>query len=64
MGGGGGFVVGNAHFLPRMSYYSQKSCVKIWFGLVEMEVFNFQGKVGCGVCVGGGRSPLLEGGYM
>ena len=26
----------DAHFRTRMSYYSQKSCVKIWFGLVEI----------------------------
>ena len=25
----------NAHFRTRISYSSQKSCVKIWFGLVE-----------------------------
>ena len=25
----------DAHFRTRMSYSSQKSCVKIWFGLVE-----------------------------
>ena len=26
----------DAHFRTRMSYSSQKSCVKIWFGLVEI----------------------------
>ena len=25
----------DAHFQTRISYSSQKSCVKIWFGLVE-----------------------------
>ena len=25
----------NAHFRTRISYSSQKSCLKIWFGLVE-----------------------------
>ena len=39
-----------------MSYSNQKSCVKIWFGLVEiggMLIFFFlEGG-------GGGRSPLL-----
>ena len=28
-------VTCDAHFRTRMSYSSQKSCVKIWFGLVE-----------------------------
>ena len=39
-----------------MSYSSQKSCVKIWFGLVEpfkSYYLNFLG--------GGGRNPLLGG---
>ena len=26
----------NAHFRTRMNYSSQKSCVRIWFGLVEI----------------------------
>ena len=26
----------DAHFRTQMSYSSQKSCVKIWFGLVEI----------------------------
>ena len=32
---GGLHVACNAHFRTRISYSSQKSCVKIWFGLVE-----------------------------
>ena len=32
---GGLHVAGNAHFRTWLSYFSQKSCVKIWFGLVE-----------------------------
>ena len=32
---GGLHVTCNAHFRTRISYSSQKSCVKIWFGLVE-----------------------------
>ena len=42
----------DAHFRTPMSYSSQKSCVKIWFGLVEIEgmlIFRV------------GRSPLLGG---
>ena len=58
MGGGGGglHLTCDAHFRTRMSYFSQKSCVKIWFGLVEnrsMLIFFGGG--------GGGRSPLLGG---
>ena len=34
--GGGLHVTCDAHFRTRMSYSSQKSCVKIWFGLVEI----------------------------
>ena len=26
----------NAHFRTRMSHSSQNSCVKIWFGLIEI----------------------------
>ena len=33
---GGLHVTCNAHFRTRMSYSRQKSCVKIWFGLVEI----------------------------
>ena len=37
MGGGGGLHLAcDAHSRNRMSYSSQKSCVKIWFGLVEI----------------------------
>ena len=42
----------NAHFQTRMSYSSQKLCVKIWFGLVEpfkSYYLNFSG----------GRNTLL-----
>ena len=43
-GGGGGrnplleglHTTFDAHFRTRMSYSSRKSCVKIWFGLVEI----------------------------
>ena len=34
-GGRGLRLTFDAHFRTRMSYSSQKSCVKIWFGLVE-----------------------------
>ena len=56
LGGGGLYVTCDAHFRTRVSYSSQKSCVKIWFGLVEpfkSYHLNFRG----------GRNPLL-GGYM
>ena len=33
---GGLHLTCNPHFRTRMSYFSQKSCVKIWFGLVEI----------------------------
>ena len=33
---GGLHLTCDAHFQTRMSYSSQKSCVKIWFGLVEI----------------------------
>ena len=33
--GGGLHVTFDTHFWTQMSYSSQKSCVKIWFGLVE-----------------------------
>ena len=36
LGGGGLHLTCDAHFRTRMSYSSQKSCVKIWFGLVEI----------------------------
>ena len=35
-GGGGLHLTCDAHFQTRMSYSSQKSCVKIWFGLIEI----------------------------
>ena len=47
----------DAHFRTRMSYSNQKSCVKIWFGLIELFKsyhLNFRGG-------GGGRDPLLGG---
>ena len=36
MGGGGLKLTCDAYFPTRMSYSSQKSCVKIWFRLVEI----------------------------
>ena len=36
LGGGGLHLTYDAHFLPRMRYSTQKSCVEIWFGLVEI----------------------------
>ena len=61
-GGGGGHVVNsllhltcNAQFRTRMSYSSQKSCVKIWFGLVELGgMLIFCGGGG----VGGRTTPI------
>ena len=49
-------VTCNAHFRTRMSYSSQKSCVKIWFRFVEpfkSYHLNFP--------LGGGINPLLGG---
>ena len=43
----------DAHFGTRMSYSSQKSCVRIWFGLVE---------IGGMLIFKGGRSLLYGGG--
>ena len=42
----------DAHFRTRMSYSSQKSCVKIWFGLVE---------IGGMLMLSGPEDPLLRG---
>ena len=36
LGGGGLHLTFDAHFRTRMSYSSQKSCIKIWFGLAEI----------------------------
>ena len=48
----------DAHFRTRMSYSSQKSYVKIWFGLVEIGgMLIFRGWVGGG----GGGNPILRG---
>ena len=47
----------NAHFRTRMSYSSQKSCVKIWFGLVEELSFEFPPPEGGG---GGDKPPIRE----
>ena len=33
---GGLHLTRDVHFRTRMSYSSQKSCVKIWFGLVQI----------------------------
>ena len=57
-GGGGGrnLLLGrlhltcDAHFRTWMNYSSQKSCVKIWFGLVEIWYVNSSS-----------RNPLLRG---
>ena len=35
-GGGGLHLICNTHFQTRLTYSSQMSCVKIWFGLVEI----------------------------
>ena len=40
---GGLHVTCYAHFRTWLSYSSQMSCVKIWFGLVEIGGANFQG---------------------
>ena len=49
----------DAHFRTRVSYSSQKSCVKIWFGLVEpFKSYHLNFLEGGG---GGGRNPLLGG---
>ena len=54
---GGLHLTCNAHFRTWMSYSSQNSGVKIWFGFVEIGgMLIFRGG-------GGGRSPIL-GGYM
>ena len=50
---GGLHLTCDAHFRKRMSYSSQESCGKIWFGLVEIE--------GMLILRGGGRNPLLVG---
>ena len=53
LGGGGVHLTCDGHFRTRMSYSSQKSCVKIWFGLVElggMLIFRWGG--------GGQKSPI------
>ena len=56
---GGLHLTRDAHFRTRMSYSSQKSCVRIWFRLVEPFKNNHLNyPVGGG---GGGRNPLLWG---
>ena len=50
---GGLHLICDAHFQTRMGYSSQKSCVKIWFGLVEIG--------GMLILRVGGRRPLLGG---
>ena len=59
LGGGGGdpyygglHLTWDAHFRTRMSYSRQKSCVKIWFGLVE---------IGGMLMLRGVEDPLLGG---
>ena len=53
--GGGLHLNCDAYFLTRNSYSSQKSCVEIWFGLVE---------IGSMLILRGAEDPLLGGGYM
>ena len=55
--GGGLHLTFDAHFRTRMSYSSQKSCVKIWLGLVEI-----RGRL-CKISVGG-EPPIKGGGHM
>ena len=56
IGGGGLHLTFDAHFRTRVSYSSQKSCVKIWLGLVEIGgMQNFRG---------GDRIPLLGGSHV
>ena len=50
---GGLHLTSDAHFQTRMSYSSQKSCVKIWFGFVE---------IGGMLMLRGAEGPLLGGG--
>ena len=50
---GGLLLTCDAHFQTRMSYSSQKSCKKIWFGLVE---------IGGMLILMGAEDPLLGGG--
>ena len=46
-GGRGLHLTFDAHFRTRMSYSSQKSCVKIWFGLIEIRgMQNFRAEEG------------------
>ena len=49
---GGLHLTCEAHFQTRMSYSSQKSCLKIWFGLVE---------IGGMLSLRGAEDPLLRG---
>ena len=49
---GGSHLNCDAHFWTRMSYSSQKSCVEIWFGLVE---------IGGMLILRGAEDPLLGG---
>ena len=51
---GGLHLTCDTHFWTRLTFSSQKSCVKIWFGLVEIRGMLISRGVG-------GRSPLLEG---
>ena len=54
LGGGGLHLTCDAHFWTQMSYSSQKSCVEIWFGLVEIRDM---------LMLRGAEDPLL-GGYI
>ena len=54
LGGEGLHLTCDTHFRTRLTYSSQKSCVKIWFGLVEIgSMLILRGVVW-------GRSPVLE----
>ena len=54
VGGGGLHLTCDAHFRTRMNYSSQKSCVKIWFGLAEIG----------GMLMLRGAKPPIRWGYM
>ena len=52
-------VTCNAHFRTRMSYSRQKSCVKIWFGLVEpFKSYRVHKHFSRGRGCGGQKQPL------
>ena len=53
---GGLHVICDVYFRARMSYCSQKSCMKIWLGLVKIG--------GIWIFRGVGQKPPIRGGYM